>query len=569
MRKAADERERVEREEAERVANESWFTNYEAEQAIKREEREAEIAAREAQDADFCALEISIGFWTSGLEGECFEDFDPNLCEFSEDPVENSAITANVIHRAMAALAPFVSHYESLGLVPMSSVGGGPRFCLVYRPDAGALSPESLAQIPKVIVHLEGQPGATLEVSIWSSPLNATVAFNESGANDVDVGRWGGPVASGLNRQAEETRDDWLARVATPTRTIERATERWRRSGGNLTLYGLCGSRGERAVGDKPIEYLIPGVLPRGYVSLLLGDQLVGKTTLLGEIAAVIDSQCKTERFVLGIPIEERGVSCFVSGEDGDDIINRRNDSYSAVHGQYTSFVIDLRTKPWPAALELLWGLPHLDFLALDPLRLLLEGDEDSSEKVSRFFGQLEALTAAKNCATLLAHHTGKKAPKGLSGMLLASRGSGVITQRPRAALGMLKRGANLTEIGLIKWNPPAEDAWAPVDVGMLFRKEQNTLVPVAAHAARSEDGGPAGEVLELIYTAVVDENSFGNVLRRTGKAELFERRLPRLAALSRNVIRGGVSTLLAAGRLIDGPEGLMAVGTAPLRFGA
>lgn len=562
-RQALEREECAQREERERAENEVALLRWRAEDAARQAEEDARIAASEKQDGDFHAFSVRITFEieNSGHNGKnpCSLG-DLSDCEFSKDEEEGYAISGSVLSQVAEALATWSSHYRALGLIRNDDGEGTPRFHLVCRSEDEPLAPSSLLTFPHARLQVDALPGATLVISSSWSPINATMLYETLRERPASLGHWGGELTPELGPVEGEGRANWLSRAAMTTRTIERTAERWKRSGGNLLAFGLCGTKDERAVGNKPIEYLVPGLLPRGYTSLLLGQQHVGKTTLLGEIAAVIDSQCQSRRSVLGIEVQARGVSCIVSGEDGDDVINRRNDCYSTAHGDATSFVIDLNRMPWTDALEMLWGLPQLDFLALDPLRLLLEGDEDSSDRVSSLYKQLEALSRAKNCATLLAHHTGKKTPNALSGMLAASRGSSVITQRPRAAIGMLGRGADMAEIGIIKWNLPKEDMWGPVNVGTLFRQDRNTLVPVEPNGRRSVAIEGASNSLELIHAEVAHQNRLGLVLRRTGKSELFEQRIPKLAGMSRNMIRDGVTSLVAAGRLIDGPKGLQAV---------
>lgn len=563
LQRDAEMAERDRREEREREEREAELLRRKAEDATRQAETDARIAASEKQDGDFHAFSVRITFEieNAGHNGKNPRSLDDlSECEFSKDEEEGYAISDSVLSQVAEALATWGSHYRSLGLIRNDDGEGTPRFHLVCRGEDEALAPSSLLTFPDERLQVDALPGATLIVSSSVSPINATMLYEKACDCPASLGQWGGELTPELEPAEGEGRADWLSRVAMTARTTGRTVERWKRSGGKLLAFGLCGTKDERAVGNKPIEYLFPGVLARGYTSLLLGPQHVGKTTLLGEIAAVIDSQCQSRRSVLGIEVQARGVSCIVSGEDGDDVINRRNDCYSRVHGDATGFVIDLNRTPWADALELLWGLPQLDFLALDPLRLLLEGDEDSSDRVSSLYKQLEALSRAKNCATLLAHHTGKKTPNTLAGMLAASRGSSVITQRPRACIGMLGRGADMAEIGIIKWNLPKEDMWAPVNVGTLFRQDQNTLVPFEPNGRRSVAIEGASNSLNLILAEVAHQNQLGQVLRRTGKSELFEQRRPKLAGMSRNVIRDGVASLVAAGRLIDGPEGLQAV---------
>lgn len=290
-----------------------------------------------------------------------------------------------------------------------------------------------------------------------------------------------------------------------------------------------------------------------------------GKSTFLGEMAAVIDSQSPSPRSVLGIEVLDRGVSAIVSGEDGDDFINRRGEFYTDVHGEPLGLVIDLATIPWPDVLKLLHHAPRLDFLVIDPLRTILEGDEDASSNISSLFDDLNELARAKNCAIVVAHHLSKKAPRSLAAMLTAVRGSGVITDRPRVVLGMIDHGADITGIGVIKRNvPPSEQLWGEINVEQLFRRDAATLTLVRVGAAARTRVGQLAEngTLDAIYEAIAGQNKLGLPVRRTGKSELFESKIPQLAGMSRQAIRDGVGALVADGRVLDGPEGLQATGS-------
>lgn len=522
-------------------------------------------AARAEQDEDFHALAVHLSFEVEGADcggGEMPSSFhNPAYWEFTDDKAANAILVEQVVRQINEALAPWLAHYRGLGLI-RADQDGEPSFYLVYRAEDEALAPAGLVAAPDVRAPIAALPGATLVIQTASEPINATLLYEPTWPLGEIHCDWGVPAACDRFPLPDESRGTWLTRVAMPTQTICRSGERWKRSGGSLKLFGLFGAATERAAGDLSIEWVVPGLFPRACVSLLVGTKMAGKSTFLGEVAAAIDSQCQSTRSVLGIEVFERGVSAIVSGEDGDNFINRRAEFYTENHGDPLGLVIDLATIPWPEALRLLHQAPRLDFLVIDPLRTVLDGDEDASNNVSNLFDDLNELARAKNCAIVLVHHLSKKAPRSLAAMLPAVRGSGVITDRPRVVIGMIDRGADITGVGVIKRNvPPSEQLWGEINVEQLFRRDAATLtlVPVGGHERRGGVAPEDSEALDLIYQAITGQNKVGLAVRRTGKSELFECKIARLAGLSRQATRDAVSTLVAAGRVIDGPDGLHA----------
>jgi hypothetical protein len=572
--------ERAETEESERAAREAWQAEIAALEAKRIAETARIDAARLAlwqQDPDFHALQITLAFEIEGagdasspLNGE----YGPAEWELDEDEAVNADLVAEVTPQVIEAIAPWVSRYHGMGLIRgdslrshlLADLGGDgeePVFYLVCDAGHDADAPATLATFPEVRLSLNALPDATLLLSARARPINATRLFEAAQQIDMRVGPWGGEATPELSPAQGESRADWLGRVCMPATTLDRELERWRRSGGELVLYGLFGSASERAAGDQPIEWIVPGLIPRGEVTLLVGTKMAGKSTLLGEMMAVFDSECQSRRSVLGIEMTARGIGGIVSGEDGDNIINSRAKFYEPVHGLARGFVIDVARHPWPETLELLRALPRLDFLGIDPLRVILGGDEDASINSSRIYDDLINLARSKSCAIVLVHHLSKKVPRSLSAMLGAVRGSSAISDRPRMAIGMLNRGAGITEVGIIKHNiPPSEALWGELNVGRLFRRDDATLtlVPIEAQGIPSGKDACGSSQINLILEAIRYQNRLSLVLRRTGKSELYERRVPQLAGLSRNVIREGVATLMEAGLLTDGQDGLRVV---------
>ena len=544
-----------------------------ATQADKAARRAAASAALEKHDDDFRALRISIVF-DDGEFDHLSSDYAPEGWELDDNEAVNAGLVGQVVAQIIPAIAPWVSHYHAMRLIRADGLeshmmagltveDAGPTFYLTYRGVDGNLDPAALGSFPEVTVYLAALPDTKLTIRARTEPVNATLLLDAIRQCSAMPGRWGGEPTTLLMPSADESRDAWLNRVSLPVRSLERGIERWVRSGGNLDLYGLFGSAGERAAGDKPIEWVIPGLIPRGYVTLLVGTKMAGKSTLLGEMVAVIDSECQSRRSVLGVEVTARGIGGIVSGEDGDNFINRRADFYAPVHGDAKGLVIDIANLGWPKTLALLWEVPKIDFLVIDPLRAIMQGDEDSSAIAAQVFDDLNALARAKNCAIVLVHHLTKIVPRSLSMMLQAVRGSGAITDRPRIVIAMIDRGSKVTEVGIIKHNiPPSEKLWGEVNVGRLFRQDAATLTLVPLEGATRRDDDPSGDpaVLDLIFKAIEYQNGLRSVLRRTGKCELFERKAPHLVGLSRSALRDGVATLLASGRIVDGQDGLTVV---------
>ena len=523
-------------------------------------------AARGVQDNDFHALLVTIGFQIHGFDGqEFYEDHDPSLWEFSEDGGENSKIGANIVPQVLAALAPLVAHYEALGLVPLSSSRNGPQFCLVYRPDAEGTSPESLAQMPNVMVDMQGQPGATLELSVWHSPLNATAAFDEAGADDVDVGHWGGAAANGLNRQAEEARDQWLARVAMPA--IARTVERWEVSGRDPEVFQSYGDTSEREMGDREIAWLVDGRIPRGEITLLAGNSAAGKSSLVHAwMAALGGKEVTRARTVLDLEISGRFVAALISGEDDNGIINYRAARHAKLWGDAKYLVFTDMTKGLDHYLAKLWAMPVLDLVILDPVRSFFVGNEKDAIAVNAFLSKFLALARAKNCAVILVHHITKGSARDLGECRSLAelkgrvRGSGAFIELPRMVIGAVRRKDGTVEVGPVKYNLPPETVWLAMGQGRRYwpNPDTFTLDPLPNDATETGQLSSGQSTEARVLAAIERCNRTGSIVRKSGKTGLFESKLPELGGLSRAAIWDAIGILQGQGAIMDGEAGLI-----------
>ena len=572
-RKAAEEKEAAERETLERARCEGMA----AEREVQIAASEALRAARRQQDDDYHAWEFQLCFRIDGAScaAGIDEETNPALWELNEDVVANFGMIKGLKTEIITALEPWVSHYRSLGLARADFASfaadrergdglNGPMFFLIHSAADAVFSPDSLGRFPDIKIDLATLPGASLTVSAVANPTNATLLHSTAQCGGLGVNHWGGEETPDMAPAPDESRAEWLERVCLPGGDLKRIIAKWQRSGGRLELYEAAGAATARVSKERPISWIIPGLIPRGYVSLLVGTKQAGKSTLLGEIIAVVDSECQTSRSVLGTVVEARGPGCLVSGEDGIDFVSSRNAHYEPIHGEAQGYVFVTAERPWPEVLKLLYAIQKVDIIGIDGLRAVMPGDEDSSGAISQFFDELNTLAQFHNCAIILVHHLSKGAVRFLSAMLPAVRGSGAITDRVRAAIGMIDRGSGITEVGIIKHNfPPSEPLWGQVNAGRLFRRDAATLTLERVEAAVRLVGSTSSDdanALTAIWGAIEHHNGRNEVLRRTGRHALFERKWPPLAMFSRKALEEGVTALTAAGRVTDGADGLIAI---------
>lgn len=369
---------------------------------------------------------------------------------------------------------------------------------------------------------------------------------------------------TGLRRKLypaeDETLADWIQRVGIPASEVKRQAALFERVGYDIELYDLA---------DKPkdeeIQFVVPGLIPRGMVGLLIGGHQIGKSTLLDELCAKLE--CNLPGVMpefLGIPLTGGMTTVFLSGEDPISIFSQRRSTLAKTWGEGSGLVIDATTRSFSELLALIRRIPKIDLIVLDPARRFIVGDEDSSSNVSAFFQELVALAQEKNCAIMVVQH-GKKGHQPRSLKEISPRGSGVFLDRPRFVLGMFQNADGSIGIGLLKHNIPTGVPMWELGKARYFTRDPDTLSlePIGAAPAASHRAAPAvvqdDATLEAVWDAVARLNTQGETVQQTGKRELFQLNLPHLAGLSRATLRAATTKLVEIGRLEHGPTGLIA----------
>ncbi|MCI5049480.1 MAG: AAA family ATPase [Rickettsiales bacterium] len=233
----------------------------------------------------------------------------------------------------------------------------------------------------------------------------------------------------------------------------------------DLMLFDATGPMRKGA--DESFEFLVPGLLPRGAITILAASGGCGKSSIAHELCIYCATDYHPEEqkpFWLGQPVNTHvaadGICVYFSGEDGPAIINARAELYDPENrAQRLQFHrADFGSEEVSFAqfiTDRLMNMPNIPLLVVDPARKYLDGDEEDSEVVNEFFFALEELAMTKNCAVVVVHHLKKGAkPKSIPEVLDELRGSQVFIDRARVVLGMFREGIH-TIVGLAKNNIP------------------------------------------------------------------------------------------------------------------
>jgi len=215
---------------------------------------------------------------------------------------------------------------------------------------------------------------------------------------------------------------------------------------------------------DEMFEFIVPGLIPRGAVTLIGATGGTGKSSLAHNlcIMASVDYESGEEAPKwLGqrLAIEKcKGICIYFSGEDGPPIINARAQIFDP-EGRAKRLMFQ-RTDfgdgvSFSQHIKRLHKIPNVPIMVIDPARKYLTGDENDAGVVSEFFEAIEEFAIKKNSAVVIVHHLQKNAkPNSCPDVLDLLRGSQVFIDRPRVVIGMFRDGP-YTIAGLAKNNIP------------------------------------------------------------------------------------------------------------------
>lgn len=349
----------------------------------------------------------------------------------------------------------------------------------------------------------------------------------------------------------DEDIGSWAERVCIQPDRLTDICTAWVQSGLNLQLFASH-ALAIRSQADEQVDWLVPGLIRRGVITLLAGAGGVGKSTAMVELMAKVGGAVGEGADFLGEQIcRTNGICAYVTGEDAAGDIEQIKTALgfgSAGPAGFTIFAGDGKTLE--DCLARLAPIGAMDLLIIDPLTKFVK-EENEAGDAGAVYDILNSFAQAKGCAVVVVHHLTKNFGGGMGSFRHAIRGSGVHVDRPRMVIGMIGRPNNQVEIGIVKRNiPPGNYEWAALCTGRRFNQAPGGLAmaetPQAAPGAVVE-----ADVLDWIVSRIEKHNADGRVVCRTGTRSVYAMSDIRPVPYSRAKIDTGIMRLIDAGRVV------------------
>jgi hypothetical protein len=318
-------------------------------------------------------------------------------------------------------------------------------------------------------------------------------------------------------------------------------------------------------------RFLVPGLIPCGVVTLLLGAASHGKSAVAKQLAVAIATGAKEW---LGFPLDAAanngGLVLYCCGEDSE--AQATEDMTLMAGGIFPPRIIVVPASESRNLGALLKRFKHtqIALLIIDPARVYLDGDEDSSAAVSAFFDVGHDFASVKGCPTFALHHLKRNAPvRYVADIANWVRGSQVFIDRPRVLLGLLRKKGLPSEFGICSKNglPKHNFAADTMFVGVRHlsfdeaTKRHLHFIPEQPADAAETD---TDETMAAALVAVARLIAEGERVTRSNKRGLFEMNAPELEGVTRARVRAAVDALIQSGQLACDDTGALFVVTPP-----
>jgi len=196
----------------------------------------------------------------------------------------------------------------------------------------------------------------------------------------------------------------------------------------------------------QPIEWVWPGWIPRGLITVLGASQGSGKSFVANDMAWRI---IHNKGFPDGSPIARPGANViYVDAEMVPQILNQRAEHYGLDRSKLfvmlpeVGEMIDLGQPRYQDRLAEMAALLNPELIIIDSLSSVHSGGQNNVEDVRSFMGYLIRLVSWAKSGLLLIHHI-RKPSGGQQRMMNFDlgmedlSGSGYITQQARVVLGL------------------------------------------------------------------------------------------------------------------------------------
>ena len=275
------------------------------------------------------------------------------------------------------------------------------------------------------------------------------------------------------------------------------------------------------------------GILDLDGMLLIAGPTEVGKSYFVLQLALELASGAPfLGRWTVERPFKVLLVQAEIGRQRFQTRLRKLQRTYpTADHNLWvaTSYSLRLDTDQGREQLSVFLDVHGIEVLILDPMRPFHEGDENSSQDMERFFGQLKLQQEEWGIAVIITHHERKASQDGWGGVNSKgkqdARGSSLITDRPDTVLRLSKKGEAVTVTFEKLRN--AEEVAKPSPVELVVDMASGLFKPVSGDAQASALN--SGEVLHLVEQQnpwelgeLVDAMSSGwNVAKKTAERKL------------------------------------------------
>jgi len=387
----------------------------------------------------------------------------------------------------------------------------------------------------------------------------ASAIFNEfSNFNSKDSSRcFGGPTTPDLLPAADEGMNDWMQRIALSTDEIDKILRYWdiaeRQAESFLALYP----------GRKPPreEFLVPGLIPKGKVTLLFGEGGAGKSTLVTELAAKVADTRRDSWDFLGTPVKSGGkVLVFTKDETPADW-HLRLEYFGP---ELPIFMFDYPNASLAQCASIAAKYDYVSLIIFDPFVKYAGEDEDSSIKTTAAMSQFKSIAHAHNCGLIVLHHLKKGSSGNWNTMRYGARGSSAIIDSARMNIGIMRRSGDIAEIMIVKTNIiPKYLTWGQINQPRRFYRNKDTLTldpePAGIIGRAPSTLNMVTDELEEAVMAAFTQINERHEVRLTGKKSVYAARSPLLEGISRARVEETVQSLISQGRVINS-EGIISL---------
>jgi len=476
----------------------------------------------------------------------------------------------------VAVLKPFCDALQRLGCISagLANDGNAPLFFLVtagdWEPPRGPLpyDPQGPAEIllgNKVDHTLSSYPGARLCVCAWVEPVDlaGTHARLQQLAPGHELSCWGGERTPDRLPKESENPEEWAIRNSVSAAYMDTLSDRLRLLNFDLLAFSLP----PPSVRGTP-NFVVDGWLPLGDVASLVAPGGVGKSSFAHQLLAVASAPAIAgqRKSFLGRDVPGQFFAALLSGEEGEWYFKNRQDRFEGLwprnfimrptltRAQFTYWLAEIESL----AAQLPGGTRGI--LEVDSVQAFIGEDDTKAHVASEFYQRLKDWAQSTGWAVLVIHHTTKTPARSFTQFRASVRGSSVHVDMPRNVIGMIDRGADLVEVGIVKSNLPPELAWLREGQSVLCEKRRETHTFELVSSVDACGSAASGDDIERVVAAIGELNAAARNVQKSGKDGLYELRLSSLIGLSRSFIHRAIDALISADRVDVTKSGLVLV---------